>query len=262
MGVRRHDVDAIRVSDFSRQLLDGLVASSMGVATLDQWFRFQYVNEALATMNRIPAKDHLGEHVRKIAGEVALQSELAFHAVLESGKVISGFEIIGKLPKRPDVGHWKETYFPIRDARGNVKQVGVLVVEIGSHSQSKQAGSGGSKQLIERVSLNTKLLRQLLRQHGEHSTLRANVHRIVDCIGEEASNRAPSPEHRSVALSEREREVVSFLANGKSNKDIASMLNISVKTVECYRARVFLKLRLDSFAGLVRYAIRNKLVEP
>lgn len=61
--------------------------------------------------------------------------------------------------------------------------------------------------------------------------------------------------------SPREREVLHFLADGKSNKEIGSILDISTRTVECYRARIMLKLDLHSTAALVRYAIRNKIVE-
>lgn len=63
-------------------------------------------------------------------------------------------------------------------------------------------------------------------------------------------------------LTSREREVVQLLAEGRSNKAIASILQISVKTVETHRAAIMRKLGLESFADLVRYAIRNNLVEP
>lgn len=209
-------------------------------------------------MNRIPAIDHIGEHAQKIAGEVALRSELAFHAVFESGKVISWFEIIGKLPRRPEVGHWRETYFPIRDERGRVKQVGVFAIEVPSYAQSEDVASGGD-QLLEKVSLNTRLLRQLLRLHGDRSLLRPDPQRILDGM-REASREVASRQEQ--VLSEREREVVTFLANGKSKKEISAALQISAKTVECYRARVFAKLNLGSLASLVRYAVRHHIVEP
>lgn len=64
------------------------------------------------------------------------------------------------------------------------------------------------------------------------------------------------------ALTSREREVVELLAEGRSNKAIASILQISVKTVETHRAAIMRRLGLESFADLVRYAIRNHLVEP
>jgi DNA-binding NarL/FixJ family response regulator len=62
-------------------------------------------------------------------------------------------------------------------------------------------------------------------------------------------------------LTHRERSVVQLIAEGRTNKGIAQLLNISIKTVETHRASVMRKLKLSSSADLVRYAIRNKLVE-
>jgi DNA-binding NarL/FixJ family response regulator len=63
-------------------------------------------------------------------------------------------------------------------------------------------------------------------------------------------------------LTPREREVVQLIAEGKINKQIAHMLDISVKTVETHRAAVMHKLKLKTTAELVLYAIRNHLVQP
>lgn len=63
-------------------------------------------------------------------------------------------------------------------------------------------------------------------------------------------------------LSAREREIVQLIAEGKSNKEVAETLGISVRTAETHRASILRKLNLDSVADLVRYAIRNKLIEP
>ena len=60
----------------------------------------------------------------------------------------------------------------------------------------------------------------------------------------------------------REREIVQLLAEGKSNKEVAERLGISVRTAETHRASILRKLNLDSVASLVRYAIRNKIIEP
>ncbi len=62
-------------------------------------------------------------------------------------------------------------------------------------------------------------------------------------------------------LSPREREIVQLLAEGKSNKEVADILGISVKTVETHRARIMGKLDLHSISDLVRYAIRNNVIE-
>lgn len=63
-------------------------------------------------------------------------------------------------------------------------------------------------------------------------------------------------------LTAREREIVRLLTEGKSNKEVATALNISVKTVEAHRANIMHKLNMPSFAELVHYAIRIGIVEP
>jgi len=62
-------------------------------------------------------------------------------------------------------------------------------------------------------------------------------------------------------LTAREREVVQLLAEGNSSKEVAAMLNLSVKTIETHRTNVMHKLDIHSVAGLVRYAVRNNIVE-
>ena len=52
-----------------------------------------------------------------------------------------------------------------------------------------------------------------------------------------------------------------LIAEGKTNKQIADILSISTKTVETHRALALRKLNLDTTAALIRYAIRNRLVE-
>jgi DNA-binding NarL/FixJ family response regulator len=65
-----------------------------------------------------------------------------------------------------------------------------------------------------------------------------------------------------VSLSARERAVVQLIAEGHSNKEMGKILNLSVKTIETHRAVAMRKLNLTSTAAIVRYAIRNKIVEP
>jgi len=61
-------------------------------------------------------------------------------------------------------------------------------------------------------------------------------------------------------LTPREREVLQLLAEGKSNKEIAAVLGISVKTAETHRANIMLRLNIHSIADLVRYAVRNNII--
>ena len=63
------------------------------------------------------------------------------------------------------------------------------------------------------------------------------------------------------AVTAREREIIQLLAEGKSNKETASILGVSVKTIEAHRANLMRKLHLRSVSDLVRYAVRNKIVQ-
>jgi DNA-binding NarL/FixJ family response regulator len=63
------------------------------------------------------------------------------------------------------------------------------------------------------------------------------------------------------ALTPREREVLQLVAEGRSSKSIAAGLGVTVKTIESHRASLMRKLHLRTVADLVRYAVRNGLVE-
>lgn len=69
-------------------------------------------------------------------------------------------------------------------------------------------------------------------------------------------NSMPQPD-----LTAKEREVVILLARGKKNREIASHMGISARTVESHRYRVMRKLKLGSLSDLVRFALRHQLVE-
>ncbi|HSB80855.1 MAG TPA: response regulator transcription factor [Candidatus Methylomirabilis sp.] len=63
-------------------------------------------------------------------------------------------------------------------------------------------------------------------------------------------------------LTPRQREVMQLVAEGKTTKEIASLLGLKVKTVESYRGRIMERLNIHETAGLVRYAIRRGLIQP
>lgn len=62
-------------------------------------------------------------------------------------------------------------------------------------------------------------------------------------------------------LTSREREVLQMIAEGKTNKEIAGILNLSVYTVDAHRGRIMEKLNLHSVNELVRFAVRNGLID-
>jgi len=91
-----------------------------------------------------------------------------------------------------------------------------------------------------------------LRQHKPYFSTRVSDAAEV-CEGSKPSRSRLTP---------REREILQLLAEGKSNKEVASLLNISVNTAEAHRANIMLKLDLRSLADLVMYAVRNKIIQP
>lgn len=66
----------------------------------------------------------------------------------------------------------------------------------------------------------------------------------------------------SKSLTGREREIVQLVAEGRSSKEVAAVLGISVKTAETHRANIMRKLEMHSVSELVRYAVKNCMIEP
>jgi len=95
-----------------------------------------------------------------------------------------------------------------------------------------------------------------LRQHKPFLTST-----VTEFVLDDYMRRTEAPDGGLVKVTAREREIIQLLAEGKSNKETASTLGISVKTIEAHRANIMRKLHLRSVSELVRYAIRNKIVQ-
>lgn len=67
---------------------------------------------------------------------------------------------------------------------------------------------------------------------------------------------------RSPGLSDRERQVLQLVAEGRSTKEVANILGISARTAESHRVKIMEKLNIHDTAGLVRYAVRDGLIQP
>jgi DNA-binding NarL/FixJ family response regulator len=125
---------------------------------------------------------------------------------------------------------------------------------------------------------NEMLIEELLKAGARGYVLKSEAKRhLIDAIESLASHKPFFTPHLSEALlhsfltkpnrsgsplTNRERSVVQLIAEGHTNKRIGDLLNISLKTVETHRSSIMHKLDLHSSAALVRYAIRNKFVEP
>ena len=110
--------------------LRGLGASSIGVAVFNRQIRFCAINHALASFNRVPPEAHLGKPLDPIIGNLANVVGERIERVLHTGQAVTGCELSGKLPRRPDIGYWLEDYLPIFDERGRISNVCVVVAEL------------------------------------------------------------------------------------------------------------------------------------
>jgi DNA-binding NarL/FixJ family response regulator len=88
-------------------------------------------------------------------------------------------------------------------------------------------------------------------------TPRVSRHVVHGFLHDEVSDREPLEE-----LTQRQREILQLIAEGRSTKEIAGILDVSVKTIETHRARLMERLDIHDVPGLVRFAIRSGLVSP
>ena len=84
---------------------------------------------------------------------------------------------------------------------------------------------------------------------------------VLDGYLDKKPGSAPTTDAPASRLTPRQREIVQLLAEGKSSKEVAVALGLSVKTAETHRANIMRRLECHSVSELVRYAIRNKIIE-
>lgn len=237
--------------------------------------RYRAINHALAAMNGVSMARHAGRRPSHIFGNVATKVEGAIDQVLGAGKPVS-LDLKAEIPLGQGVGHWMESFSPIRDAKGRVTQVIAVVLEItkskdlerslsylvGSLLNARTAGGLSSVQselLTQSVELAQHCISEVQAMcKGPCLQASAELPQIQALdVRERARN-----ELRVRPLSPRERSVLQHLADGKNNKEVRVLLGISARTAEVYRARLMRKVESHSLAHLVRFAVRNKFIEP
>lgn len=254
------------------------------MAVLDSHLRYRAINAALARMVGVTAAGHLGRRPFHVFGKVATKVEGVIDQVVGSGKPIS-LDVTLQLPQRQGVGRWLESFSPIRDTKGDVTQVVAVVLEVTKRQNLERSLNHlvGSLLNIRTTKREELELNRISEGQNEHSELLSqSVELVSHCIKEvqvlcegprcQASVKLPAIERLDVRdcaldgpgarlLSPRERGVLELLADGKNNKEVGALLGISVRTAECYRARLMRKVKIHSLAHLVRFAVRNKIVE-
>lgn len=231
--------DPIKILKQLEPLLSAAPSSlSIGFALVDRSLRYSFINSALASMNRLPAKAHIGATLRKVLSVTAEKIEPVYDNVFSTGKARLGYEFSGGMPSRREEVDWSLSLFPIESSRTNVTHVAAMVLDttIVRRLQRRLAGLSHKSPALQEVEKRT-------------SPLDSEI--VFSETAESAHLRRLTP---------RELEALKLLVNGNSNKEVAAILGVSTRTVETHRAKVMLKLHVHSMNGLMRIAIRGRLI--
>jgi two-component system response regulator NreC len=148
----------------------------------------------------------------------------------------------------------------VRDFKRHLPKVELVLFSAEeSEEMIEQLFAAGVKSFIAKADASDSLIAAIraAAQHRPYFT--SQTARIVFARFE---NKASAASHGSgEKLTPREREIIRLIAKGKSNKEVASFLGVSTRTVETHRATLMRKLGMRSTAELVRYAIRNRIIQ-
>src|SRR4051812_31740166 len=137
----------------------------------------------------------------------------------------------------------------------------LLLSGYGSEELIHAAFKAGVKSFIIKTGPE-ELLLEAIRSLGQHEPfLTAPVAQVLLSPALASNGSVDDADPAATGLSAREREVLQFTAEGRTNKEVATALDIGVRTAENHRASILRKLNLNSVAELVRYAIRNKMID-
>lgn len=138
------------------------------------------------------------------------------------------------------------------------------VIILSAHSDDAYVenaiAAGASGFLLKQASAN-ELGRALREVHKGNTFFSASISRRMKQIQTSAPLRAATAKSSLARLTSREMEVLQLIAEGKANKESASELGISMKTIEKHRQHLMEKIDIHDTAGLTRYAIANGIIE-
>ena len=150
----------------------------------------------------------------------------------------------------------------VRQIRRVVPETEILV--LGTHESEdliEQVFASGAKSYVRKAEAGQLLVPALKSLQNHKTFLTDEVAAMLSSRILTSGRRKRNDSRVSEKLTARQREIVRLLAAGKSNKEVALALGISTRTCEAHRAAMMRKLRLHSVAEIVRYAIRNGVID-
>jgi len=138
----------------------------------------------------------------------------------------------------------------------------VLVLSV-HHSEHliREILDAGARAFVVKTDCDVDLVRAV-EALGDHKPF-FNAYATEMLLGGYGQEKTPVPQpFIGERLTPREREIVQLLAEGRTSKEIATLLKISSKTAETHRANIMRKLQFHSVGEVVRYAVRNQIIDP
>jgi DNA-binding NarL/FixJ family response regulator len=143
-----------------------------------------------------------------------------------------------------------------------VPETEILVLTVhGSQHMLREAINAGARGYLLKSDAGGELVAALEAVSQHRYFFSPKVSRNIPELGTGDISEFQKGSSPATPVTPREGEILQLLAEGKSNKDVATLLDISLKTVDTHRTSIMRKLELHSMSELVRYAIRNKIVQ-
>lgn len=139
-------------------------------------------------------------------------------------------------------------------------EIAVLILTMHENEEYvRQVLAAGASGYILKRAAASELVAAIRAVHAGEAVLSPSITRVV--IEEYVRHDGAHLESDCNDLTPREREVLQLIAEGHTSKEIAEMLNLSVKTVQAHRTSLMQKLDLHDRGGLIKYAIQKKIIE-
>jgi DNA-binding NarL/FixJ family response regulator len=194
-----------------------------------------------------------------------LQAQRGWKVVGEAG---NGREALEKAIKlKPDVAlidismpelDGIEVTRQIRESAPGIKVLVVTVHE--SDEMVRRALDAGARGYLLKSDLADYLPKAVRAIVGDKRFLTPKISEIVLESFIKSANREDEGRASKARITPREMEIIRFLAQGKSNKEVAAQLGIAVRTVETHRSKIMLKLGFHSIVELIHYAMRTEII--
>jgi len=137
----------------------------IGMCMFDRDLRFIRVNDKLAEINGIPARNHLGKTPAEVTPDLADQAESTLRKVMESGKPVLNQVIKGETPANPGrTRTWNESWFPLYDENGDISGVGTVIEDITEKLQAEEQLKVLNETLEQRIEERTRKIMKLANQ--------------------------------------------------------------------------------------------------